>query len=428
MAEIDSAGVTAALNKIKRYIDAVHYGTNQEEAGSDTFEITFKFFDNQGDSTAWSDVITDGLEDYPLPKSDNWMSLLKLKPCILRNGQVVTYLDINDYTKDTNGNTVDLTVLGDDVMLEIPRMGYRIEPITGRDNYRFTISNDVSDPSLDFSAFSLDDYGDCDKLYYGVYKSYVEGDKMYSTVGKIPTGGHTLDEMRTYARARGTGYIDVSFAADELLQILFCMTVQNTNGQTAIGVGHTGASSAAENLLATGGSETYGPFMQQSSAATAKTTNVGYHAKCLGIEDPWGNIDQLLDGFIKSAVHDTNNFDILRAKCASDFNSTGEGYVNVGTVVLKNYLSSSGIGYGYTTRMTMQQGAVFLPLEKNGYSNTNYCDYGYWRNILTICSHGGNLSSGSAAGPFYCNMISQPTDAFWNSSSRLMYLHKEQTN
>jgi hypothetical protein len=418
---VTDSNIDALFEKIKSHVERLHgidSGSGSGSGSQDGENIEYALTINQNNSGPDSIItVDDPDENLPAAKSDNWMTLLGLKPCILRNGTVVSYLDINDYTKDTEGNTVDLSVLGDDVMLEIPRMGYKVEE-TSNEVFKITISNDITDESLDFSAFSLDDWGDCDKLYYGVYKGYVDNNALYSSYDKTPSGTHTLANFREYAKSRGTGYIDVSYAADEMLQLLYCLTVQNTNGQSAIGLGHIYAGNAQSNVKKTGGSEAYGPFMQLASS-TARTTNKGYHSKCLGIEDFWGNISQFEDGLIKTALSGSQV--VLRAKCASDFNSTGEGYVNVGT--LTNVSSTHDMGH--VKKMSMQQGCLFIPILGGGSNSTYYADYSYWGTGTVFTGFGGHCNNNLFAGPFYRYTDVELSRSEWKACSRLMYLHKE---
>ena len=110
-------------------------------------------------------------------------------------------------------------------MLEIPKMGYKVEKLD-IDKYKITVTKRPNDPNMDYSAFSYDYWNDCDKLYYGIYKGHVTGEQMFSSKGKVPTGSMTLNMYRDYAKNRGAGYFAVSYAADELLHVLYCLTVQ----------------------------------------------------------------------------------------------------------------------------------------------------------------------------------------------------------
>lgn len=59
--------------------------------------------------------------------SSEWDTFFGHKPCLFKNGEVVKYLNPNDYTKDVDGNDVDITS-GDagDVMIEFPLRGKSI--------------------------------------------------------------------------------------------------------------------------------------------------------------------------------------------------------------------------------------------------------------------------------------------------------------
>jgi hypothetical protein len=419
MSRLTSTGLTTLLNKVESYIDMLHNGAQEE----DLTKFSFVLDQTKSDPSA---MVTEVSHLTTLPMMDSWMSLLGLRPCILRNGEVVSYLNINNYNEDIDGNPVDLTVLGDDVMLEIPRMGYKVEKLD-TDISKFTISLKPNDPSLDYSAFSLDDWGDCDKLYYGIYKGYVDDNKLYSVAGKTPSASYKLVQFRTFANARGTGYTDVSYAADALLQILYCLTVQQLNAQVAVGHGNCNNRSRT-TIVDTGGSETYGPFMQ-STDSTIRARTTGIHAKCLGIEDPWGNINQLEDGLIaKYSVQDSSfgAHNIYRAKCASDFNSTGNDYIKVGTFLEVSSSYTNNQISGYVSKMTDGIGGVFLPAVFNGSSSTFFCDYSYLGASDSIPIYGGSAAQAEQCGMFRRSVSDSTTFSREDAGSRLMYLHKEQ--
>ena len=128
----------------------------------------------------------------------------------------------------------------------------------------------------------------------------------------------------------------------------------------------------------TGGSEAYG-MLNELATATQKGDS-GYHVKCLGIEDMWGNIWQWEDGIIKSASaeHSTagEHCTILRAATHSAMNSDGTNYKQVANILFGYSYESGGHNHenGYITRMNGTTGAIFIPCRGGGTATTYYTD------------------------------------------------------
>ena len=97
------------------------------------------------------------------PMSLDWFDILGLKLCVLKDGKVLYYLNPNNVTKQINGAAADITTLGNDVMLEIPRMGTNCMWIN-QDKLKITITTAPNRAGYDYRAFSLHKYNDCDKM------------------------------------------------------------------------------------------------------------------------------------------------------------------------------------------------------------------------------------------------------------------------
>lgn len=338
-----------------------------------------------------------------------------LKNCILKDGEVLGYLNKNSRNQYEDGTPADIETIGNDVMLEIPhRVGYRIEWLD-ETKLKVSITNHHSDPDYNYDAFSLNSYNDCDKIYIGTYKGYQSGDKIYSSSNKNITTSLTIDKYRLNCRNRGEGYQPRTFASVKLIQCLYIIMYKSLNSQDKIGKGYCGIINT--NIIGkvnTGGTNTYG-FMSE----VIKTSNPSYMTDglhqvcCFGLEDLWGNVFDLVDGICT----DTSR-NILTCRLAKDFSNNAIGYENN--------------GFGKTDTeivglfMTIPQGSSntgFTMQVASGSDSTYFCDAGSLMSN-TIFIYGGTWFSSNTGGIFYHTAMSV-TETPNFVGTRLMYLHEE---
>ena len=353
--------------------------------------------------------------------STDWFNILGLKLCVLKDGKVLYYLNPNNVTKQINGAAADITTLGNDVMLEIPRMGTSCMWLDGN-RLKITITTAPNRAGYDYRAFSLHRYNDCDKIYIGRYHAFLSGDKIYSSSGKTPMVSHTLAQHRTYATNRGTGYTDIGICDDILLQCLYLLIVKNFNSQSAVGRGIVDTD-AKHN---TGEANTFGWL----NGGSTNKTNGNTAVCCLGIENWWGNIFVWEDGIIKTPVSGNNlQQTITMAQYADQYNSNGTGYEIITTQTyaqLANYYQN-----GFMGRVAGLPKFIFLPnsstVSASGRSESTYmCD---WHHIvlsaITISNFGGHWLVSSNAGAFRRDLSYTPPAAVGHVGSRLVYKHVE---
>ena len=355
--------------------------------------------------------------------STDWFDILGLKLCVLKDGKVLYYLNPNNVTKQINGAAADITTLGNDVMLEIPRMGTNCMWIN-QDKLKITITTAPNRAGYDYRAFSLHKYNDCDKIYIGRYHACLNNNKMYSSSGKTPMVSQTLAQHRTYATNRGTGYTDIGICDDILLQCLYLLIVKNFNSQSAVGRGIVDTN-AKHN---TGEANTFGWLNGGSSNRTNGNTAIC----CLGLENFWGNIFVWEDGIIKTPVSgNVSQQTITMAQYADQYNSNGSGYEIITTQTyaqLANYYQN-----GFMGRVAGVPKFIFLPnsstVSASGRSESTYmCD---WHHIelspTTISNFGGRWAHGLDAGAFYRTLRDAPSSARGDVGSRLVFKKVEES-
>lgn len=339
------------------------------------------------------------------PGWDNWKDtelFSKIKPCVLLNGEVKKYLQRDNYNKYEDGTDfTDNYFLGHDVMVEIPKIGYKLER---DDQYQYIyVTDNPNAEGFCYLAHSKNTEGDCDKIYIGAYLGFVNGSKLYSITGSSPTAHISLTNSRIYAESRGDGYELLSFYPLTLLQCLYMLIYKNRDSQTALGAGYIGAEYISGH--ANTGSTDSNTFCYGSSSDTT-------HVKFLGIEDFYGNLYQWIDG----AFFDSSRNILTYYK---NFEGTDNG-------INYQYTASSGISEdisGYISDIQGTNSSGFVARAKNGSSSTYYADYCYLY-ANTCAGFGGYWSWGnSLIGAFFLFFTDAASYSTGTVGARLMYKH-----
>lgn len=280
-----------------------------------------------------------------------------IRPCLFNNGQVVGYLNPNNYAQFENGSAADITSgNAGDVMIEIPRLGWRIN--TSGNIMTVEVTNDPNAGAQGFRYFahSRGAEGDRNKLYVGAYKGFILNSRLRSLSGRTPNVSITIADLRTAAEANGAGYSQSMFYPVMLLQILYLIRFCNLNSRGALGTGASGgAASGLTGPLVTGGTNARG--------LNWGTQNAAEQVKCLGIEDLWGNVWERVEGCFIDANHN-----LLTA--FQNFNDTGAGYTNRGATGATATISD------WIRRVQGNSEMGFLIREGGGSETTFFSDWG----------------------------------------------------
>ena len=322
-----------------------------------------------------------------------------IKPCVLNNGEVQYYLQKDDYTKKEDGTASILDGTDGDVMIEISKIGYKL---WNDGNYQYvSIIDDPNKEGYCYYAHSLNNTGDCDKIYIGAYLGHEIGSNLYSASAVDPTADTSLIDFRTYAANKGTGYSLLSFYPLTLLQCLYIIIYKNLDSQSALGAGYIYASSKANT-----GSTNNNTFCYGNSSPTT-------HVKFLGIEDFYGNLYQRIDG-----LYCDSNRNIRTDYRNSVFiDNNGNNF---------QFSTSSGLTSnigGYMTQIQGTNETGFVAKSTGGSSSTYYCDYGYLYTGF-FGYFGGDWDNGTEAGAFQFVIDSSVFAAASYLGARLMYKHK----
>jgi len=310
------------------------------------------------------------------------------------NGVEGVKLNPNDFTKDINGNTVNLASAAvGDVMVAFPRMGLKIS--TSGNIVTIKMTDNPDDATFEYNAHTRGTTRK-EKFYLGAYKGFLDSSKLRSWSGKTPTATQTRAVFRTQAQANGAGYDQSGFYQLIFRQCMYLLKYKNLDSQTALGRGYVDANSAA---IATGGTNAKG---MDFGEATGKL-----QMKLFGIEDFWGNIYEWIDG-----IWSDGSRNIWTGSDA--FNDGTTGYTNNGqgaTADIGNYMSAP---QGNTK-------TGFIAKTVTGSATTYFCDYA---SLYASCVafFGGSWSNASNAGAFLLTVHNAASASDAGIAARLMYL------
>lgn len=296
----------------------------------------------------------------------------QVKPCLFKNGAVVKYLNPNNYAQDTEGNAVDITGPEGDVMIEIPKIYYKLHK---DENYQYIQISDTRQEGFCCLAHTYKGV-EKDKVYIGAYQAYNESSKARSISGVSATGSVSMNNWRTYSQANGAGYEQFYWHLLVLLECLFVIQFKNLDSQTALGYGWCNQSGYSTG----GGLNEKG--MYYGTAASGQM-------KFMGIEDFYGSRRTWIDGTYTSGTK-LKIADVTSPEMA--YNGSGTNYIEAGDV------GSTGSGYLKSIIGTNEGG--FAPTNKSGSASTYYCGYSYFHSGYVL-NFGGSRSHATDAGAFF---------------------------
>lgn len=369
------------------------YGSNIIVPQTKTMTVILDL--NNSDPTTWATYANDAVG--MTAGSDAWDTFFGHYPCILENGVELGKLKRNNFAQYEDGTGAPITTLGKDVMICFPRRGIKIEYT---DSSHLSVSMTDEEDKLGYSYMAHSYKGNaCDKIYYGAYKGYGSGSRLYSSSGKTPTVNKTIGTFRSWAQARGTGYEQSSWYPLILRQVMYLLKYKGQNPEIAIGKGYSQNKTAMYGN--TGSTNTRGMDWGES---------VGDYPMCLfGLEDFYGNIFEMIEGvFLESSREYIKVSD-------GNYNDNGNGYYHVNTRITRGYLRfPMGGNYGFFPKY----GEPFAS------ATTYFCDNVGIEGGNMMCCYGGYWgASGTDLGVFKLNGSVGTSSSWATVGSRLMYMH-----
>ena len=403
----------------------------------------------------------------------------KMRRCMVTDsGNVYGYIDPNDYTKYTDGTTVNYDGTDGQYMVEIPEYWYDTTtpsgdygimlytmPVTGAKHspkvYISAVEASTNDASSEttkklasictasityqedgsVTAASVTEYSTNATDYRGGNRntSY-EGIK--SLLGR-PSTSLTRDAFRTRAANRGTGwsqqYWDAYMAWVRLYVVEYC----NLNSQADYNASKTvdgymqgglGAGVSTANATNWNNFNGYNPFVpcgvtkrlgnntgvvSYKFAATEFDPNNAFTVSVpsyRGIENPFGHIWKWTDGINIYCDGTTHKSSIYTCSNIANFaDNTFDNYV------LRTSDCYQGTE-GYIKEWVKDEFADFIPLSNGGSASSYLYDYSWFNNVgWQVLRSGGRANYGTTCGLFFFDAGYDSSYAHANIGGRLYY-------
>nr|DAR51372.1 MAG TPA: tail collar fiber protein [Caudoviricetes sp.] len=324
--------------------------------------------------------------------SSEWDAIFGYKPCIMQNGNIVGYLNPNDFSKYEDGSTAPITDNNYDVMIEFPRRGLNIS--TSGDIVTVSLTTNPNGSNFQYLAHKR---GNIQKDYFYL-GAYVMTNEYKSVSGQSPLVNVNLTNFINNTHIRGAGYEIMAFYQYTYIQALYVLKYGNLNSQQALGQGYVGGSSAQT----TGATNTKGMCYGSSS-----TTD---RVKLFGLEDFWGNVSQWLSGLYSDSSRNllttTDNFGTSTTASAWEYNVASGASSNIS---------------GWVSKVQGGNNSGFVVKEVSGSATTFFCDDGtlYASDFPIV---GGYWLAGGIAGVFNCRVPYAASNVTPGIGARLMYL------
>lgn len=308
-------------------------------------------------------------------------------------------LNQTDYTRDSYGNTVALDGSQGQVMLRVPAFHYSYGFSGSTHSWRVSLnpfSGSVIHPWFAKSGIAVP------YRYIGVYEAagydvsaaaYVDGDgsnswfdtsadKLGSIVGKKPLSSKTRAQFRAAAARVGTGWSLMDFWGYAALKLLYITKHADFESQLALGQGNTRWPSwdFATRIGSTGK-----VLSVQAPGQSTAGGSSGDYCNFLGIENPYGDIWEFVDGW-----NINNGVNYICTDPASFADDVGP------TSAYALYGSTNPTSSGWQD--TLQQNVALLPAGVGASDTTKVTDYYWYASGWRVPLIGGGANYGSDAG------------------------------
>ena len=337
------------------------------------------------------EIVTNGWEErFPFNK---------IKPCVLRGGEFVGYIDPNDFTKYTDGSPVNSDSDSEflDVMIEFPKIYYKVE--SDDTTVYIRVSNQKIVESYKCYAHVYDGV-ELDKIYIAAYhsgyKMYNGKNTMFSYTNTLPNCQDivTNEEYETLLENKEIGYRELNFDQTVMLQCLFVLMFKSTGSEWSFAKGNK---KRTGTLNANGLCDAMGMYAGSKSVETQS-------CKMFGIENIFGNIYARVEGI---AIYTKLSYDTYELRRRDPYstvpiNRMGEGY--------DSYFNPDLDGQYYTDFYLSDPYATtefgFLPKQERITSSVSLAYNKFYCDTCSICSSfglwfGGDFKAYSFGGMFH---------------------------
>lgn len=349
-----------------------------------------------------------------------------VKPCILNpQGQVVCYLNPNDYTKDIDGNTVPITQAEMDadptspyymgnVMVEFPKIYMKMVPDEGDPtSASIYFSNKKIDASYKDYAYIGPSKEHKEHFYMAAYNGSVVGDTysasavMRSVSGSRAMNKISASESRTMCVNNGSNYHMTTMSQVTLINLLLVLFGKSLNSQAVYGQGLINSGTEAINDAFRTGEQNQKGLFYGTNSGSVTSTNFTNCVKVFGMENWWGFAFRRYDGHILS-----NGVHYIKNCFGQEDGSTDDGFSDDGTGYIHTGVASPADGF--ISKETFISDTMIVSATGSPASSSKcYCDYCY-TGTNTFAYRGGSSSSGTNCGSFYVNLNHSTSYLYWN--------------
>ena len=343
-----------------------------------------------------------------------------LKPCVLStSGEVLLYLDPNDYSKDVNGNAAPITqealdnhedprYHGANVMVEFPKIW--VKCVNGSEDGAYSVyfSDHKIDENYKDYPYIAPNGEHKDHFYKSIYVGSLYDGKIRSVSNAPVCNMIRPAEARSYCEATGSGWHMDTYSETILIAQILTLLGKSLNAQARYGRGLV--DTGTEDLLEehrTGACNSSGMFMGDTRSASEGFSN---HMKALGIENYYGLVTRYMDGLNMS----TDDYSFLIKMCyGTEDGSTENGYSDESIGYINTHFepvvpAAGGIS-SYLREMKVYDGRILIPSRRVRSSATtlyyadayhSYSSYGtkYPAGFKPFATRGGSSTLGNGSG------------------------------
>lgn len=352
------------------------------------------------------------------------------------NGQVMVYQPKFYYQRiplATSLNTVGKIINKDSIMISTTSQnGFKLHPIF----------RNAAGEELDYVLFSAYEGGLYDVSAQTVPTNVASNvdfnhDLLTSVPNSKPITGSSslnLERAEQLANNRGSGWHIMNMMAESANQMLEIIEFGTMNGQVALGKGIcdisnsgninysalTGSTSSLGNTSGSASSTTFETNGSITTETTAGKVAISYR----GMENPWGNTWNMLNGiFIVGNSYQDGGIPKVCTNYSYNYSAPSNDYQNADFSLPSGEGWIATMGYGNKDLDWLLMPASCgnnanssLPVGDNGWFNNNL-------NGNRVVVSGGSWAFGEANGPFYYGCDKLPSDTSYKSyGARLMFI------
>ncbi len=279
-----------------------------------------------------------------------------------------------------------------DSAVYVPEFWFKVEDDSSGHKRRFYVADKKKDGFTKHPGSGV---------YVGRYNTSGTQNAQASVTGKAPLVSISRKDARTGVAQKGTGWQLYDYASWCAVWLLFLVEFADWDSQTVLGKGYTDGNSG---VAQTGATDSMKYHTGQSAGTDGKN-----HIQYRGIEDPYGNCYEWIDGI---------NFSDRKAYVCTDptkyKDDVSTDYTDTGITLCESGWIS---GLGMSSAATW----AFLPNKKDGSASTYIPDYVYSSTGWLVLMVGGYCSYGTYAGLWCFSAGSSSSNTNTNIGARLLF-------